>query len=286
MTQATVQTFFDVATCTATHVVACPITRQAAIIDSVLDFDAASARTATKQAQRVVAWVQAQGLSVAWHLETHVHADHLSAAPWLQAQLGGLIAVGEHIQAVQQDVKQRFNLDAMRTDGRPFDRLLADGETFSLGPLTVRVMDTPGHTPACVTYVVGDDAFIGDTLFMPDQGSARCDFPGGDARQLYQSVRKVLALPPHTRLHLCHDYAAGGRAHAWQTTVAAQRAGNVHLNEAVDEAAFVTMRVARDRTLGTPALMLPAIQLNAQAGHLPAPEPNGTRYLKIPLNLL
>jgi glyoxylase-like metal-dependent hydrolase (beta-lactamase superfamily II) len=282
--QALVETFFDEATSTATHLVACPRTREAAVIDSVLDYEPAAGRTRTVGADRIVQRVREQGLHVRWHLETHAHADHLSAAPYLKQQLGGRIAIGARIREVQQVFKGVFNAKDMATDGSPFDQLFDDGQTFRIGELEARVLATPGHTPACVTYLVGDDAFVGDTLFMPDYGTARCDFPGGDARELYRSIRKLLALPPHTRLHLCHDYRPGGRPVCHQTTVADQRAHNVHVHDGVDEAAFVAMRHARDLTLGAPQLMLPSVQVNVRAGQLPPAEDNGVRYLKIPLN--
>ena len=286
MTTALIQTFFDEVTFTATHVVACPVTRAAAVIDSVLDFDARSGRTSTEAAERVLAYVHEQRLSVQWHLETHAHADHFSAAPLLKQKLGGSIAIGRHICEVQRAFKTIFNDRDMATDGTPFDQLFDDGEIFRIGELTGRVMHTPGHTPACVTYIVGDDAFVGDTLFMPDYGSARCDFPGGDARVLYRSIQKVLSLPAATRLHLCHDYLPGGRAAIWQSTVAEQRAHNIHVHDGVSEDDFVRMRSERDKTLAMPTLMLPSVQVNARAGHFPPAEDNGTCYLKIPLNAL
>ena len=272
-----------------------PATRRAAVIDSVLDYDHRSGHTSTDSADRLIAWIGAQGLAVDWLLETHAHADHLSAAPYLQRHLGGQIAIGAHIRDVQAVFKPIFNALDMATDGSPFDRLFQDGERFEIGSLGVEVMHTPGHTLGCVCYRVDhvdaggrpqSDVFIGDTLFMPDYGSARCDFPGGDATTLYRSVRRLLALDPETRLHLCHDYPPSTRAPAWVCTVAEQRAANVHLHDGVDEASFVAMRTARDRTLGKPALLVPAIQINVRAGHLPAPEANGVRYLKMPLNLL
>lgn len=286
MHDATIDAFFDPATSTVTHLVADPATRRAAVIDSVLDFDPKSGRTSTRSADAVIARVRELGLAVDWLLETHAHADHLSAAPYLQQQLGGRIAIGEHIVAVQRVFKALFNAADMATDGRPFDHLFTDGETFAIGSLAARVMHTPGHTPACVSYAVGDDVFIGDTLFMPDYGSARCDFPGGDAATLYASARRLLALPDATRLHLCHDYPPDGRDPCWVTTVAAQRTANLHLHDGVTEAAFVALRQARDRTLAMPVLLLPSIQVNVRAGHLPPAEDNGRRYLKIPLDAL
>ena len=286
MTLPRIQTFFDAATFTATHVVSCPITRKAAVIDSVLDYEPKSGRTGSESADRVLAYLRDNDLSVEWHLETHAHADHFSAAPYLALSVGGRIAIGSHIREVQGVFKRIFNAKDMNTDGTQFDRLFEDGERFRIGELAARVLHTPGHTPACVTYVIGDHAFVGDTLFMPDYGSARCDFPGGDARTLYRSMRKVLALPPETRLHLCHDYLPGGRAAQWESSVAEQRAKNVHVHDGVGEDEFVAMRTARDKTLGVPTPMLPSVQVNAQAGRLPPPEDNGTRYLKIPLNVL
>ena len=286
MTIPCIQSFFDAATFTATHVVHCPVTRAAAVIDSVLDYDPKSGRTSTEAADRVLEYVRSHGLQVQWHFETHAHADHFSAAPYLKERVGGQIAIGIRIQDVQGVFKKIFNAKDMNTDGSQFDQLFEDGERFQIGELEGRVMHTPGHTPACVTYAIGTDAFVGDTLFMPDYGSARCDFPGGDARTLYQSIRKVLALPMDTRLHLCHDYLPGGREAKWETTVAEQRASNVHVHDGVSEDEFVQMRTARDKTLDMPTLMLPSVQVNARAGHFPPPEDNGVCYLKIPLNAL
>ena len=286
MTKASIESFFDPATFTVTHVVADPVSRQAAIIDSVLDYDPKSGRSSHASADKVIAFVKQAGLQVQWLLETHAHADHLSAAPFLQQHLGGKIAIGRHICTVQQVFKKVFNAKDMNTEGAEFDQLFDDGEQFMIGKLAVRVMHTPGHTPACLTYVIGEDAFVGDTLFMPDYGTARCDFPGGDAATLYQSIRKVLALPPQTRLHLCHDYPPDSREPAWETTVALQRTGNVHVHDGVTEAEFVALRTARDKTLAMPVLILPAVQINVRAGHLPPAEDNGVSYLKIPINLL
>jgi len=290
MPHAIVQSFFDPATFTVTHVLADRSQRRAAIIDSVLDYDPKSGRTSTGSADRVIAWVREQGLGVDWLLETHAHADHLSAAPYLQQQLGGAIAIGAHIRDVQAVFKPIFNASDIATDGSPFEHLFADGERFRVGALELEVMHTPGHTLGCISYRVdhddGIDVFIGDTLFMPDYGSARCDFPGGDAATLYRSVRRLLALPPHTRLHLCHDYPPAERAPKWVCTVAEQRAANIHLHDGVGEAEFVAMRTARDRTLGKPVLLVPAVQVNVRAGHWPAPEANGVSYLKVPLNTL
>ena len=282
-----VKTFFDEATFTATHVAWDPETKRAAIIDSVHDYDPKSGRTDTASADAVIAFVQQEGLEVDWILETHVHADHLTAAPYLQEKLGGRIGIGAKVAVVQGVFKSVFNAeDAFATDGRQFDRLFQDGEQFQIGDLTVEVMHTPGHTPACVTYVVGDAAFVGDTLFMPDFGTARCDFPGGDARQLYRSIKRILALPPETRLFLCHDYGPGGRAFEWVTTVAAQREKNIHVNDSVDEDGFVAMRTERDKQLSMPVLILPSVQVNMRAGVMPPPEANGISYLKLPVDAL
>lgn len=286
MTLPRIQTFFDAATYTATHVVSCPVTRKAAVIDSVLDYDPKSGRTSTESAERVLAYLRDNELSVEWHLETHAHADHFSAAPYLAERVGGRIGIGRHIRDVQSVFKQIFNAKDMNTDGAEFDHLFDDGERFRIGELEARVLHTPGHTPACVSYLIGNHAFVGDTLFMPDYGSARCDFPGGDARILYRSIRKLLSLPPETRLHLCHDYLPGGRPAQWESSVAEQRAANVHVHDGVSEDEFVAMRTARDKTLEMPTLILPSVQVNVRAGHLPPPEDNGTRYLKIPLNVL
>ena len=284
MTSPRVETLFDAATSTATHIVWCPVMLEAAVIDSVLDFDPRSGRTSTESADRVAARVGLEGLRVVWHLETHAHADHLSAAQHLKARLGGRIGIGVHIRQVQATFRVIFNATDMAIDGTQFDHLFGDGERFAIGALEVEVMHTPGHTPACVTYRIGDDAFVGDTLFMPDYGTARCDFPGGDARVLYRSMREVLSLPAHTRLHMCHDYPPGGRPARWVATVAEQRAGNIHVHDGIDADRFVAMRTARDKTLEMPALLFPSVQVNARAGHLPPPEDNGVRYLKIPLN--
>ena len=282
-----IRTFFDEATFTATHVVWDPETKRAAIIDSVHDYDPKSGRTDTASADAVIAFVQQEGLEVDWILETHVHADHLTAAPYLQEKLGGRIGIGAKVAVVQGVFKSVFNAeDAFATDGRQFDRLFEDGEQFQIGDLTVEVMHTPGHTPACVTYVVADAAFVGDTLFMPDFGTARCDFPGGDARQLYRSIKRILALPPETRLFLCHDYGPGGRAFEWVTSVAAQREKNIHVNDSVDEDGFVAMRTERDKQLSMPVLILPSVQVNMRAGVMPPPEANGISYLKLPVDAL
>ena len=285
---AQVRTFFDPATFTATHVVWDEATRKAAVVDSVLDFDQPSGRTSTANADAVIAFVREQGLEAEWLLETHAHADHLSAAPYLKEQLGGKIAIGAEIRTVQGVFAGVFNEpDSFATDGSQFDRLLADGEQVVLGELALIALHVPGHTPACMAYVIGDAVFVGDTLFMPDYGTARCDFPGGDARALYRSVRRLLALPAETRVFLCHDYLAPGRSdYVWETTVAAQRAGNVQIHDGIAEDEFAAMREARDATLGMPRLILPSVQVNIRAGHFPEPEANGVSYLKLPLNLL
>lgn len=283
--QPDIAAFFDKATCSVSYVVAEPGGRRAAIIDPVLDFDARSGRTSTEGADRIVAHVQDGNLTVDWILETHAHADHLTAAPYLQRRLGGRTGIGRLITEVQRAFKPIYNLgDGFATDGSQFDRLFDDGDEVPVGGLVGQVLATPGHTPACVSYRFGDAVFVGDTMFMPDYGSARCDFPGGDAATLYRSVRRLLSLPPETRLFMCHDYAPGGRDYAWETTVAEQRAKNLHVRDGVSEADFVKMRTERDRTLSMPALLLPAVQVNIRAGHFPPPEDNGVSYLKLPLN--
>ena len=283
-----VDAFFDEATFTVSYVVSCPTTNRAAIIDSVLDYDPNSGRTDTRSADRVIAYVKHQGLSVDWILETHVHADHLSAAPYLKQKLGGQLAIGWHITTVQDVFGKVFNAGTeFHRDGSQFDALLTDGDRFAIGDLNAFAMHTPGHTPACMTYVIGDAAFVGDTLFMPDFGTARCDFPGGDARTLFRSIKRIFSLPPQTRLFMCHDYKAPGRdEYVWETTVAEERAGNKHVRDGVSEDEFVAMRTERDKQLGMPRLILPSVQVNMRAGQFPPPENNGTRYLKIPLNAL
>ena len=279
--------FFDAPTFTVTYVVADPGTSRAAIIDPVLDYDSASGRTSTASADELIKFVTKQRLSVDWILETHVHADHLSGAPYLRDKLGGKTAIGAHVTAVQEVFKGVFNLADLATDGSQFDRLFEDGDSFSIGDLDVRVMHTPGHTPACLTYVIGDAAFVGDTLFMPDFGSARTDFPGGSAAQLYDSIQKILSLPDDTRLFMCHDYKAPGRDEfAWETSVGEQRKSNIHINDSVTRQDFIEMREGRDSQLGMPKLILPSIQVNVRAGALPAAEDNGVAYLKIPLDAL
>ncbi len=282
-----VHSFFDDRTGTVTHVIADLATRCAAIVDPVLDFDMRSGRTATVQADRVVAHVLGLGLQVQWILETHAHADHLSAAAWLRQRLGGRIAIGRRITEVQATFKKLYNLErGFLPDGSQFDHLFEDDEAFMIGRTEARALSVPGHTPADMAYLVGGAAFVGDTLFMPDVGSARADFPGGDARQLYRSMRRILSLPADTRLHVCHDYPPQGRAAAWETTVGEQRARNIHMHDGVQEDAFVAMRQARDAALDVPALILPSLQVNIRAGRLPPAEDDGVSYLRIPLNRL
>lgn len=284
---ATIEAFFDPETSTLSYLVLDPDSRECALIDTVLDYDPKSGRTATVQAERLARRVEALGARVAWLLETHVHADHLSAAAWLQARLGGRIGIGARLPEVQQTFGALFNAEAeFARDGSQFDRLFQDQDRLSIGGLEARVLHTPGHTPACVSYQVGDAVFVGDTLFMPDYGTARSDFPGGDARTLYRSIRQLLALPPDTRLFMCHDYLPDQRSLRYQSTVAEQRAANIHVHEGIDEAEFVQRREARDATLDMPVLMLPSVQVNMRAGRLPPPESNGIRYLRIPLDVL
>jgi glyoxylase-like metal-dependent hydrolase (beta-lactamase superfamily II) len=278
---------FDPATWTVTYVVYEQEGSACAIIDSVLDYDPKSGRTTTESADRVISFVREKKLSVEWILETHAHADHLTAAPYLKAKLGGKTAIGHRITSVQQVFKGIFHLEPeFQTDGHQFNHLLADNEAFAIGNLTAITLSVPGHTPACVAYQIGDAVFVGDTLFMPDVGSARCDFPGGDAKTLYASVKKILSLPSETRLFMCHDYPPDDRPICFETTVAAQRAKNIHLHDGIDEATFIQLRTARDKTLAMPVLILPAVQINIRAGDLPPQEDNGVSYLKIPLNAL
>ncbi len=284
----TVTAFFDLATYTYSYVVRDPESQSCAIIDSVLDYDPASGRTNTDSAEKIVAFVREQQLTVEWLLETHVHADHLSAAPYLKQQLSGTLAIGAEITAVQKVFSKLFNVEPQfATDGSQFDRLLKDGETLQVGGLTVQVMHTPGHTPACLSYVIGDAVFVGDTLFMPDYGTARCDFPGGDAHTLYHSIQRLFTLPDSMRMFMCHDYKAPEREeYCNETTVAAERLHNIHVREGISAEEFVAMRSARDATLSMPTLILPSVQINMRAGELPPAEDNGVRYLKIPLNAL
>lgn len=279
--------FFDTATYTVTYIVADPSTHHAVIIDPVLDFDPKSGRTSTKSAEKVLAAAQSERLTVDWILETHAHADHLSAAQFLKSRLNAKIAIGEHITTVQKTFQPIFNASDMTCDGAPFDRLLKDGEIIPVGKLDMDVMHTPGHTPACVSYKIGSNVFVGDTLFMPDYGTARCDFPGGDARAMYRSIRRILALPPKTTLWMCHDYGSPSRTtYTWKTTVADECDDNVHIHDGVSEEDFVAMRTSRDKTLALPLLILPSVQVNIRAGQFPPPESDGKVYLKLPVDRL
>jgi glyoxylase-like metal-dependent hydrolase (beta-lactamase superfamily II) len=287
MSTPTVTAFFDEATFTVSYVVADSDTGRAAIVDPVLDFDAASGRTSTRSADQLIAFVGENNLGVDWILETHVHADHLTAAPYLREHLGGQVGIGKHVTAVQETFKGVFNIADLATDGSQFDLLFDDGDAFDVGNFAGKVIATPGHTPACVTYIIGDAAFVGDTLFMPDFGTARTDFPGGNAAKLYDSIQRILSLPEDTKLYMCHDYKAPGRdEYAWETSVRAQRDNNIHINDAVSRDEFIAMREGRDAQLGMPKLILPSIQVNVRAGELPTPEDNDIRYLKIPLDAL
>jgi glyoxylase-like metal-dependent hydrolase (beta-lactamase superfamily II) len=281
-----VHAFFDEATNTLTYLVREPEGRACAVIDSVLDFDYASGRTDTRSADAVIAFIRDQGLDLQWILETHVHADHLSAAPYIQERLGGHIGIGEQITTVQETFGKVFNEGTrFRRDGSQFDRLFREGDSLMIGQLRGDVMHTPGHTPACLTYVFGDAAFVGDTLFMPDFGTARCDFPGGSAETMFESVQRILALPEETRIFVGHDYKAPGRdAYAWETTVGEQKARNVHIGAGRTKEDFVALRTTRDATLAMPRLIIPSLQVNMRAGHMPEPEDNGTSYLKVPIN--
>ena len=283
--QAQVKAFFDPATWTVSYVVFDAPGGHCALVDSVLDYDPKSGRTRTDSANQLIAFVREQNLTVDWILETHAHADHLSAAPYLRKHLGGKIAIGGKITQVQNVFKGIFHLEPeFATNGSQFDHLFEDGDTFAIGTLQAQALSVPGHTPACMAYQVGDAVFVGDTLFMPDVGTARCDFPGGNAHTLYQSVRKLLSLPPETRLFMCHDYPPEGRAAQWECTVADQRARNIHVHDGVSEAEFVAMRTKRDAGLAMPVLILPSVQVNIRAGELPPPEANGVSYLKILMN--
>jgi glyoxylase-like metal-dependent hydrolase (beta-lactamase superfamily II) len=286
-----IEGFFDPGTSTVSYIVLDRETRQCAIVDSVLDYDPKSGRTGTASADRLIARVAGMGATMQWILETHVHADHLSAAPYLKQKLGGRVGIGAHITTVQQVFGELFNAgDGFARDGSQFDHLFQDGEAFGIGSLAARALHTPGHTPACMSYVVSGGgeraAFVGDTLFMPDYGTARCDFPGGDAATLYRSINKVLSLPPDTRLYLCHDYQPNGRPVRFISTVAEQRQKNIHVRDGISEEEFVAMRRQRDATLDMPVLILPSVQVNMRAGNLPEPESNGRRYLKIPIDAL
>lgn len=279
--------FFDDRTFTITHIVMCPETGATAVIDPVLDYDAAAGRTYKESAEAFINQIGQDDLTVEWVLETHVHADHLTSAPYVKESLGGRLGIGSNVGTVQAAFKKIFNVeDAFATDGSQFDHLFQDGEEFKIGNLTARVMHTPGHTPACISYVIGDAVFVGDTLFAPDYGTARCDFPGGDARALYDSIQKILSLPPETRIFLCHDYMPGGREVIMHSTVAEQKAANIHLKDCADADAFAAMRDGRDAKLNMPALIIPSVQVNMRAGNLPPPETNGVTYLKTPIDLL
>ncbi|MBK3398074.1 MBL fold metallo-hydrolase [Methylobacterium ajmalii] len=281
-----IRAFFDEPTNTVSYIVADPETRQAAFIDPVLDYDHNSGSVDTRSVEAMLKAADEAGYTVVWTLETHAHADHLSGSPYVKAKTGAKIGIGEHIREVQKIFRPVFNAVDLKTDGSDFDHLFVDGETFAIGNLAVEVMYTPGHTPADICYRIDHHVFVGDTLFMPDFGTARADFPGGDVHALYRSIRRLLSLPPETVLHMCHDYKAPGRdAYAWETTVAAQRAGNVHVKEGVSEEAFTAMRTARDATLAAPRLLLPSIQVNIRAGKFPPAEANGVRYLTIPVTL-
>ncbi len=279
-----IQAFFDQATSTVSYLVSDPTTKRAAVIDPVLDYDAGSGEVDTRSVQAILRAAEAEGLAIEWALETHAHADHLSGAPFIKMRTRARIGIGEHIREVQRIFRPVFNAMDLKADGGDFDCLFRDGERFGIGDLDVEVLHVPGHTPADVAYKIGDAVFVGDSLFMPDYGTARADFPGGDARQLYRSIRRLLALPPETRLFMCHDYKAPGRDHyAWETTVAEERAGNKHVRDGVTEDEFVAMRQARDATLAAPKLLLPSIQVNIRAGRFPPAESNGVRYLLIPV---
>jgi glyoxylase-like metal-dependent hydrolase (beta-lactamase superfamily II) len=282
-----VTAFFDEPTNTVTYVVKDPASRASAIVDSVLDIDYSAGRISYGSADAVIAFVQEHQLQVQWHIETHVHADHLSAAPYLQQKLGGKIGIGKNITVVQETFGKIFNEGTeFQRDGSQFDQLFDDGDGYSIGSMTVHTMHTPGHTPACMVHVVGNAAFVGDTLFMPDGGSARADFPGGDARMLYRSIKRVMALPNDMRLFMCHDYGPNGRNIKWETTVGEQRVHNIHAKDGISEDQFVATREARDKTLGMPKLIIPSLQVNMKAGSLPKPDANGKRYLKVPLDSL
>ena len=280
--------FFDGATNTISHIVADPATKACAVIDSLLDYDQASGRTSTASADKLIDFINARGLSLDWIIDTHVHADHLTAAPYLKEKLGGRTAIGEHISTVQRVFGEIFNEGhSFHTDGSQFDHLFTDGETFKVGSIEARAIHTPGHTPACMSHLIGDALFVGDTIFMPDFGTARCDFPGGDAGQLYDSIQKLFALPDETRMFLCHDYKAPGRDEfVWETTVGEQRRENIHVGGGVSRDAFIKMRTERDATLDMPKLILPSVQVNMRAGDMPPPEEGGKRFIKIPLNAL
>jgi glyoxylase-like metal-dependent hydrolase (beta-lactamase superfamily II) len=282
-----VTAFFDAETNTVSYVVKDPGSKASAVIDSVLDIDYAAGRLSHASADRIVEHVRKNRLDVQWHIETHVHADHLSAAPYLQERLGGKIGIGKKITIVQDTFGKIFNEGTeFQRDGSQFDRLFDDGDTYQIGSMTAYTLHTPGHTPACMTHVIGNAAFVGDTLFMPDGGSARADFPGGDARTLYRSMKRILSLPPQMRLFMCHDYAPDGRDIKWETTVAEERSNNIHVKDGIGEDEFVRMREARDKTLGMPKLIIPSLQINMKAGELPTPDESGRRFLKVPLDTI
>ncbi len=282
-----VTAFFDEPTNTVSYVVKDPRTDACAVVDSVMDIDYAAGRVSHGSADKIIAFIQANKLRLDWLIETHVHADHLSAAPYIQQKLGGKLGIGNNITLVQDTFGKIFNEGTeFQRDGSQFDQLFGDGDSYRIGTMTGFAMHTPGHTPACMTHVIGDAAFVGDTLFMPDGGSARADFPGGDARTLYRSIRRVLSMPGETRLFMCHDYAPNGREFRWETTVAEERANNIHVHDGITEDAFVAMREARDKTLGMPRLIIPSLQVNMRAGELPPPDATGKRFLKVPLNIL
>jgi glyoxylase-like metal-dependent hydrolase (beta-lactamase superfamily II) len=284
MTAPIIRAFFDEPTNTVSYLIADPATKRAAVIDPVLDYDHAAGEVDIRSVEAILSMAAEEGWTIDWSLETHAHADHLSGAPYVKARTGATIGIGEHIREVQRIFRPVFNATDLKTDGSDFDRLFKDGETFKVGALDVEVLHTPGHTPACLAYKIGDAVFVGDTIFMPDYGTARADFPGGSPATLYRSIRRLLALPDETRLFMCHDYKAPGRDHyAWETTVGAQKAGNVHVKDGVGEAEFVALRDKRDATLAAPRLLLPSIQVNIRAGRFPAAEANGVRYLLIPV---
>ena len=285
-TQASVKAFFDPQTWTYTYVVYESEGSACIVIDSVLNYDPKSGRTKTESADEVIAFIQKHRLHLEWILETHAHADHLTAAPYIQEKLGGKIAIGDHITTVQGVFKGVFNLDDLAVDGSQFDVLIKEGEPISFGNLSFKALYVPGHTPACMAYEIGDSIFVGDTLFMPDVGTARCDFPGGSASNLYRSIQSILKYPPSTKLYMCHDYPPNGRTPEYQSTVADQKEANIHVHDGITEEQFVAMRTKRDTGLEMPVLILPSIQVNIRAGHMPKAEGNGTAYLKIPLNAL
>ncbi|MEZ5930088.1 MAG: MBL fold metallo-hydrolase [Parvularculaceae bacterium] len=282
-----VTAFFDEPTFTVSYVVVDPATQKCAVVDSVLDYDPASGRTNTESADEIIGFIKREGLELEWILETHVHADHLSAAPYIKERLGGKVAIGSNITVVQETFGKIFNAGTeFERDGSQFDALFRDGDVFHLGTINARAIHTPGHTPACMTYLIGDAGFVGDTMFMPDYGTARADFPGGDAHTLYKSIQKIFALPDATRLFMCHDYKAPGRdEYRWETTVGDEKKSNIHVHDGISEEEFVAMRTARDKTLSMPRLILPSVQVNMRAGELPPAEDNGVHYLKMPINV-